>query len=106
MSFSQKRKLWNGAASVRGSRQYSAAGAGNVPANYHYRCCGRSSGICLCQFLRNILTGSLIGFYRVDKSRSKAVGGTGLGLSNVTHAAAIHHARVEVESEVETGTEI
>ena len=37
-------------------------------------------------------------FYRVDKSRSKAVGGTGLGLSIVKHAALIHHARVDLRS--------
>lgn len=43
-------------------------------------------------------------FYRVDKSRSKAVGGTGLGLSIVKHAAKIHHARIEVKSSVGKGT--
>lgn len=43
-------------------------------------------------------------FYRVDKSRSKAVGGTGLGLSIVKHAAKIHHARIEVNSRVGKGT--
>lgn len=43
-------------------------------------------------------------FYRVDKSRSKAVGGTGLGLSIVKHAAKIHHARIEVNSSVGKGT--
>ena len=37
-------------------------------------------------------------FYRVDKSRSKAVGGTGLGLSIVKHAALIHRAKVELTS--------
>ena len=45
-------------------------------------------------------------FYRVDKSRSKAVGGTGLGLSIVKHAARIHHAKVEVESAVGKGTAV
>ena len=43
-------------------------------------------------------------FYRVDKSRSKAVGGTGLGLSIVKHAALIHHAKIKVEDNVGGGT--
>ncbi len=43
-------------------------------------------------------------FYRVDKSRSKAVGGTGLGLSIVKHAARVHDAQVRIESEVGRGT--
>lgn len=43
-------------------------------------------------------------FYRVDKSRSKAVGGTGLGLSIVKHAAIIHHATIEVDSVSGSGT--
>ena len=45
-------------------------------------------------------------FYRVDKSRSKAVGGTGLGLSIVKHAALIHHAKLELDSAVGVGTTI
>ena len=45
-------------------------------------------------------------FYRVDKSHSKAVGGTGLGLSIVKHGAALHHATIELDSEVGEGTEI
>ena len=45
-------------------------------------------------------------FYRVDKSHSKKVGGTGLGLSIVKHAAAIHHAKIEVDSEPDKGTKI
>lgn len=43
-------------------------------------------------------------FYRVDKSRSKAVGGTGLGLSIVKHAAIVHDARIEIDSTVGKGT--
>ena len=45
-------------------------------------------------------------FYRVDKSHSKESGGTGLGLSIVKHAAACHHAKVDIHSEVGHGTEI
>ena len=43
-------------------------------------------------------------FYRVDKSRSKAVGGTGLGLSIVKHAALLQKADVRVESEPGEGS--
>ena len=43
-------------------------------------------------------------FYRVDKSHSRQSGGTGLGLSIVKHAAACHHAKVRMESEVGKGT--
>ena len=45
-------------------------------------------------------------FYRVDKSHSRASGGTGLGLSIVKHAAALHHAEMELKSEVGKGTTI
>ncbi len=45
-------------------------------------------------------------FYRVDKSRSKARGGTGLGLAIVKHAAAFHHATVDLQSELGTGTTV
>jgi two-component system phosphate regulon sensor histidine kinase PhoR len=43
-------------------------------------------------------------FYRVDKSRSKAAGGTGLGLSIVKHGAALHNARLEVQSDGASGS--
>ena len=45
-------------------------------------------------------------FYRVDKSHSKEVGGTGLGLSSVKHGAQYHNARLELESEPGKGTSI
>lgn len=45
-------------------------------------------------------------FYRVDKSRSKAVGGTGLGLSIVKHAAMLMHGEIEVNSRINEGTVI
>ena len=37
-------------------------------------------------------------FYRVDKSHSKGTGGTGLGLAIVKHAAAIHGAKIDLQS--------
>jgi len=43
-------------------------------------------------------------FYRVDKSHSKKVGGTGLGLTIVKHGALYHHAKLSLESTVDVGT--
>jgi two-component system phosphate regulon sensor histidine kinase PhoR len=45
-------------------------------------------------------------FYRVDKSRSKATGGTGLGLAIVKHIALLHDARIDLKSQVGTGTAV
>ena len=45
-------------------------------------------------------------FYRVDKSRSKAVGGTGLGLSIVKHSAELLGAEISLSSTPSEGTEI
>lgn len=43
-------------------------------------------------------------FYRVDKSRSKKTGGSGLGLSIVKKIADIHGADIKVESKTDRGT--
>ncbi len=45
-------------------------------------------------------------FYRVNKSHSKEIGGTGLGLAIVKHGALFHDATLEIESELDKGTEI
>ena len=45
-------------------------------------------------------------FYRVDKSHSKKIGGTGLGLALVKHIAEIHNADIEMESTPGVGTVI
>lgn len=45
-------------------------------------------------------------FYRVDKSHSRETGGTGLGLSIVKHGAALHHAKILLDSEPGRGTKM
>lgn len=45
-------------------------------------------------------------FYCVDKSRSKKLGGSGLGLSIVKHIAKIHDAKITLESKPNVGTHI
>ena len=43
-------------------------------------------------------------FYRVNKSHSREIGGTGLGLSIVKHGAAVHNAKISVDSQVGKGS--
>ena len=45
-------------------------------------------------------------FYMVDKSRSRSVGGAGLGLSIVRQVIQLHGAEMEIESEVGIGTAV
>lgn len=45
-------------------------------------------------------------FYRVDKSRENSAQSTGLGLSIVKHGAALHNAKLELQSDGKTGTVI
>jgi len=43
-------------------------------------------------------------FYRVDKTRSRDMGGSGLGLSIVKHIIELHNSQIKVDSEVDKGT--
>jgi two-component system phosphate regulon sensor histidine kinase PhoR len=45
-------------------------------------------------------------FYRVDKSRSAQIPGTGLGLSIVKHGAALHSAKVKLQSDGKSYTRV
>ena len=45
-------------------------------------------------------------FYMVDRSRSKKLGGSGLGLALVLRIAEAHHAELNIESELGKGTSI
>ena len=45
-------------------------------------------------------------FYRVDKSRSKKTGGTGLGLALVKHIVLLHNASLTLDSAPGVGTPI
>lgn len=45
-------------------------------------------------------------FYRVDKSRSKSTGGTGLGLAIVKHVVQCHRAKLNMKSQLGSGTRI
>lgn len=44
-------------------------------------------------------------FYRVDQARSRATGGSGLGLSIVKHALMLHDSELEIQSEVGQGSQ-
>ncbi len=45
-------------------------------------------------------------FYMVDKSRSRQAGGSGLGLALCQEIAALHHAKLKIQSELGKGTEV
>jgi signal transduction histidine kinase len=45
-------------------------------------------------------------FYRVDKARSRELGGTGLGLGIAKHIVMAHNGQIHIESEINKGTKI
>lgn len=45
-------------------------------------------------------------FYRVDKARSRKLGGTGLGLGIAKHIVLAHNGQIRIESEIGRGTKV
>ncbi len=45
-------------------------------------------------------------FYRVDKARSRELGGTGLGLGIAKHIILAHNGKIHIESEINEGTKV
>jgi signal transduction histidine kinase len=45
-------------------------------------------------------------FYRVDKSRSRSMGSSGLGLTIVAELVKLHHGRITIRSKVNAGTSV
>jgi len=45
-------------------------------------------------------------FYRVDKARSRQLGGTGLGLGIAKHIVLAHKGTIRIESQVNKGTRV
>jgi len=45
-------------------------------------------------------------FYRVDKARSRELGGTGLGLGIAKHIVLAHNGQIRIESEINKGTKV
>ena len=45
-------------------------------------------------------------FYRVDKARSRELGGTGLGLGIAKHIILAHKGQISIESEIKKGTKV
>jgi signal transduction histidine kinase len=45
-------------------------------------------------------------FYRVDKARSRQLGGTGLGLGIAKHIVLAHKGEIHIESDINRGTKV